>query len=254
MLAIVGIKIIQQKGISLVELMISLFLSSLLMSALMQHYLCLKKQYNHAQQALEQRLELQLVSELIRDSARAAGFAPCLGITRLITKDRRDDLSPLAAITVKDKPESLKLARMDDNFLVLLKQISPTRLLLDGKREFDARYPVVIADCFHAEVHLISHSEKTSLGVLVTLKKPLSYDYTAPVYLGEWLEERFLIEKNNQGEPALFYDTSQREELTTHINYLSARLAQHKGRSFLSVTLGVVNDDPIVLETNVRTK
>jgi hypothetical protein len=242
----------RQRGISLVELMISLFLSSLLMSALMQHYLCIKEQYNHTQQVLEQRLELQIISELIRDSTRAAGFAPCLGVNRLKTKDRRDDSSSLAAITLDEKSQALKLARMSENFVVLLKELSATRLLLDGKHVFDARYPILIADCFHAEVHNIAHSEKTRQGVLITLKKPLSFQYSAPVYLGEWIEERFLIEKNKQGKSALFYHTSQREELTAHVNYFSARLIPHQSSSLLQVTLGVANDEPILLETKVR--
>jgi len=246
-------KLKYQQGISLTELLISLFLSCLLMSALMQHYLCVKRQYTRTQHALEQVLELQLVSELLRDSVRAAGFTPCLGVEHLITRDRRNEQANLTSIAIDSMPSTLKIARMNDDFLPIIRQVSPTQLLLNGQHAVDVRYPVVIADCFHAEVQTVSRSEKTSAGLLVTLKKPLFYHYFSPFYFGEWLEEQFYIAKNHRGESALFYGTTRREELTTHVNYLSARLSKFKGATLVAVTLGVVDASSILLETRVRT-
>lgn len=240
----------KQRGVSLTELMISLCLSSLLMMALIQTYMSGKRQYMHSQQVIEQGFELQLVSELMRESVRSAGFAPCIGINHLMTKDHRGRPERLAAIKFGvGNSHSVTFARMGEDYARVLKQISPNRLLVEGRHAFDTRHPVVIADCFHAEVHFVASSQKMPEGRVVTLTKPLAFNYSLPCSLGEWLEERFYIEKNNQGKPALFYDTYHREELTDLVDGLSNRL-EH---SLLHTTLKLAKGGELVLDTRIRT-
>lgn len=245
----------RQRGVGLTELMISLCLSTLLMMALIQTYLNSKRHYNQLQASLEQGLELQLVSELIRDSVRSAGFAPCIGMNHVISKDRRGKFAAglLAMEVGPGKSQSLTLSHMSEDFVTVLKQLSPTRLLLDGWRDVDKKRALVVADCFHAEVHLIADRQKTPEGWVVTLKKSLDFQYSSPFYLGEWLEERFYIEKNSQGKLALFYDASHPEELTDLINGLSSQLVSQKGSTLLRVTLRLAKGGEIVLDTQVRT-
>ena len=220
------------------------------MMALIQTYLNSKRQNTHTQQILEQNFELQLVSELIRDSVRSAGFMPCIGINHLITRDRRGKPGhPVAVDLHPGKHQSFMISRMGEDFATVLKQLAPARLLVDGGRVFDSRHPVVIADCLHAEIHLVASSHKTREGWIVTLTKPLDFNYALPFYFGEWLEERFSVEKNNQGKPALFYDTRHREELTDLID----GLASQQESTLLRITLRLAAGGEIVLETQVRT-
>lgn len=238
-----------QRGVSLTELMISLCLSSLLMLVLIQTYSRFKQQYTHSQHVLEQGFELQLVSELIRDSVRSAGFTPCIGINHLMTKDQRGKSERLMAIKLANDNSAITFARMEAPFARVIKQINPYQLLVAGRHLFDSRHPIVIADCFHAEVHVIANSQKTSNGLIITLKKSLDFDYHVPCSVGEWLEERFYIEKNGHGKLALFYDTNHREELTNLIDGMSNRL-QH---SVLRTTLKLAKGGELVLDTRIRT-
>lgn len=243
-----------QSGVSLTELMLSLALSSFLMTALLQHYIGVKRHYNDVQQRLDQHFELQLVSELIRDSVRMAGFAPCTGIDRLTVRDSRSGQFSPAAITVEGGPfPALKLARMSEHFSVVIKYLSPTRLLLEDNKVYDRRYPVMVADCFHAEVLQIANSQTTGEGQLVTLQKPLRFDYRPPFYLGEWLEERFFIGKNREGKPALFYEANDREELTAYITRLAAKRITIKSNILVQVNLGLAKGKSVLIETTVRT-
>lgn len=239
-----------QYGASLTELMISLCLSSLLMMALIQTWLTGNHQYNQSQVILEQGFELQLVNELIRDSVRLAGFTPCIGINHLITKDRRNKSHPLAAVGLAaDNSHSITLARMGEDFVNVVQQISPSRLLVEKGHSFDIGNVIVIADCFHAEVHIVSNSQKTRRGLIVSLEKPLDFNYTLPFYLGEWLEERFYIQKNREGKSALYYATNHREELTDLVNDVSIQLQS----SLIHITLRLAKGGNIVLKTQVRT-
>lgn len=240
----------RQYGVSLTELMISLCLSSLLMMALIQTWLTGNRQYNQSQVVLEQGFELQLVNELIRDSVRLAGFTPCIGITHLITKDRRDKPQRLVAVGFESgNSHSITLARMGGDFVNVVKQIGPSRLLVDGGHSFNIGNAIVIADCFHAEVHVVADSQKTPRGWIVTLEKPLDFDYSLPFYLGEWLEERFYIQKNREGKSALYYGTIHREELTDLINDLSIQ----QQSSLVRITLRLTKGGDIILDTQVRT-
>lgn len=239
----------RQYGVSLTELMISLCLSSLLMMALIQTWLTGNRHYNQSQIILEQGFELQLVNELIRDSVRLAGFMPCIGITHLIAKDRRDKPHPLVAVDlISDNSHSITLARMGEDFVNVLQQIGPSRLLVDKGHSFNIGNAIVIADCYHAEVHVVADSKKTPRGWIVSLEKPLDFDYILPFHLGEWLEERFFIQKNREGKSALYYGTNHTEELTDQVNDLSIQLQS----SLVRITLSLAKGGNVVLNTQVR--
>jgi hypothetical protein len=243
-----------ERGASLTELLISLFLSCLLMSALMQHYLSSKRQYHYFQTTLEQRFDEQLISELIQRSTRSAGFTPCRGINQLTTSDRRNESVTLAAIdTNAGKNHALKLSRMSDDFFTVAEVLSSTRLLIEGNAAVESNHPLLIADCFHAEVQVINRLQKTPQGLVITLKRPMAFEYEGSIYVGEWVEEQFLIKRNQQGLPALFYERTHQEELTSRFNQLSAEIIQEKGNVLLRVNLQVPQDKPLILETKIRT-
>ncbi|WP_019218206.1 PulJ/GspJ family protein, partial [Legionella tunisiensis] len=80
-----------ERGFGLTEVIITVFLASLIIIVLLQHYLNCKRFYLDAEITLEREFELQLVSDLIRDSVRRAGFTPCININHLQSIDRRSN-------------------------------------------------------------------------------------------------------------------------------------------------------------------
>ena len=90
----------KQRGVGLPEVMISLLLASLIITALMNHYINVKQHYFHLQSVMDETMELQLVADFMRDSIRQAGFTPCVSVEHLTTLDQRNGHEHLLAIEV----------------------------------------------------------------------------------------------------------------------------------------------------------
>jgi prepilin-type N-terminal cleavage/methylation domain-containing protein len=237
-------RVFSQRGLGLIELMISLVLAGLLLALCMQHYLLSKRHTKLLATFLGQQLELHLVIGLLRNSLRQAGFTPCASLESLHTKDS------LTAIDT-DSKNILKINRMNENFTRILQSLSPRQLLVGQGVSFTVGQRVLIADCYHAEVGQIRSLAPGPGGTWVELHNAQHFNYVAPVYLGEWLEEVFFIRKNAEGRGALFYHHRHSEELSPVIKQLSAtqRLLQGKRLVDLKLTL---DSEELTLTTAVR--
>ena len=154
-----------ERGFGLTEAMITVLLASLIIIILLQHYLNCKKFYLGAQISLEREFELQLVSDLIRDSVRRAGFTPCVNVNHLQSIDRRNNRTHLVAFE-RDagKNHALQLNRMSEYFNPVLQIITPSRLLVPAGQAYTTKHPVLLADCYHAEVQQILSLRPTLQG------------------------------------------------------------------------------------------
>lgn len=243
---------IKQEGLTLPELLISLLLSSLILAALAQYYFSNKKQYITAQQALSQQYDVQLVSELLRNSIRQAGFTPCTGLNWLKFYD--DNSHPATPIAVNyGVHHAVHIERMSEEFAVINQFVDASQLLVEHNEAFDAKQTVLIADCFHAETAIIaSMRNRDKHHLVIRLKHPLHFDYFLPAYLGLWLQEEFFIQKNSNGQAALFYKLNHAEELTPYINSFSAQLLSNQNQLLVNLTLGLANNQTIELKTAPR--
>lgn len=244
-----------QCGVGLAELLIALLLASFTTITLMRHYLNTKQQYHHTQTSLEQSIELQLVTDMIRDSARRAGFTPCLGIEHLISLDRRGDQKNLVAIQVgKEGASSLHINRMSEHFSTVSKIVGSVELLTTNNQTMHRNQAILVADCYHAEIHTISRLSRMGSGKKITLTHPLAFVYHPPIYVGAWLEETYFIQSKDQDTQTLYYHRNHHsEELTTVVHGLSSRVEKHRGRTLLHVTLHLDNAHPLEIETMART-
>lgn len=242
----------KQKGVGLVELMISGLLASLLIAVLAQQYLSSKRQYSHLQTLLEQDLELQMINDLLRNSVRRAGFTPCAGLSSLKSFDQRNGRTGLAAIDSKvSKGNSLQLNRMSEYF-TQAKLIGQNQLLLHSDLQFEAQQALLIADCYHAEVQRVLSVKKTNKGTILTLFHNRVFEYVEPIYLGEWIEEDFSIQKNQQGGSALFYHQKKNEELSSQIKSMSVELKNYQAKTFVDVSWRLEKSKTVTLKTEVR--
>lgn len=221
----------QQSGFGLSELLISLFLTTIIATVLTQFYLSNKRHYLDAQKQLEEHFDLQWVRELLSDSIRRAGFTPCVGITQLKIIDRRNFKNAIPDISIIDSSRSLiQINRMSEYFTKIIAIQSPTQLLVTDGVLFKESHPVLIADCERAEIHQILRTDKRGGNYLITLTKPLMFSYATPAYIGEWYEEQWFIKQNAKKVNALYYKLFQAEELTPLIHSLriSQKHAQEK--------------------------
>ncbi|MBA2709738.1 MAG: hypothetical protein H0U57_03990 [Tatlockia sp.] len=240
---------IKEDGFSLIELAVSLFAASLLITLIMQQFLICKRQFIQMQGRLQHLTEIEELSNFIRGSIRRAGFTPCGGISSLQTIDKRLGKRGLVAV---ENVTGLKINRMDEHFALLIKQVNPTQILVKTDEPFDKEKPIIVADCYHAEVQKISQARKTTAGTLLSLSQPLEFQYEAPVYIGEWIEESFFIKKNNQGENALFYEQNHVDELSSLVDNLSIELNTFKNKTIVEADLGAKLSQKIKIITEIR--
>lgn len=236
-----------QQGTGLVEIMIGLLLSSLIMTALMNHYLVTKRQYAHLQMALDEAMALQLASDVMRDSIRQAGFTPCLNIDQLTTLDHRDNHENLMALDVSS---GLQINRMSPYFDVVNDIVNSTQLLVTPDKTILTTRPLLIADCYHAEVHRVSAINQTSRGQFITLQNPLTFTYQPPVYVGEWLQERFFV----QSPGGLYYHRHHTDELTTLVKTMFVTIQKKIINTLVQVKLGLDDGRTLTLDTKVRAR
>lgn len=238
----------RQRGFSLLELMVALISSSLLLMVLTHQYVGVKRHYLSMEKTLESSLDLQLVTDLIRDSARKAGFTPCLRIDNLASVDTRDGKQPLLSIEMSNS--GFKSNHMSDYFGLVMKQVSSTYLIITRDTPVSSKKPVLIADCYHAEVHNVRSIQPGQENVEISLEQPLQYNYVPPIYIGEWLEERFYV---HQGQSTLYYQLNHHADaLSRAVKALNVLLTTHHGKQLLQVTLSLENAKPIQLDTVIR--
>lgn len=213
-----------QSGIGLPEVLISLFLTSLIMATLGQIYLSNKRQYSEAQTVLSASLDLQWVSDLLSDSIRHAGFTPCLGVDQMETIDRRNNKKNLSGLTIEQSPQqSVQVNRMSNLFSKVIAIQNTTQLIVSNTVLFKKHRPILIADCEHAEVHQILSVEKSAKTYLLTLAKPIMFSYPTTTYAGEWFEEKWFIKPNTKKDRTLHYKLFQTEELSSLIHSLKSK-------------------------------
>lgn len=237
-----------QRGISLVEMLVALVSSSMLILTLMNQYLGVKQHYQHAEHELESAMDIQLVYDLIRDSVRQAGFTPCQGIDYLTSVDARNRQSDLVSIDIQPGDrKGIQINHMTSRFGLLTSQLSQTTWTAKRDMSYLRNVPVLVSDCYHAEVHTIDSIRMANGHSVITLKQPMIYDYVPPVYIGEWLEERFFVRSRS-----LFYSLHHADELSKAVNDWSISLAAHDGKRFVHIELALENNKMVQLDTMLR--
>ncbi len=242
-----------QSGFGLSELLVGLFLASIILTALIQFYLSNKRQYLAAEAILTERFDLQWVSDLLSNSIKRAGFTPCLGVDQLDVVDRRFFGRKVSSLKISNQPQQLiQVNRMSEQFTKLIRVQSPTELIISNSAPINEHHPLLIANCEHAEIHEILSIDNMGTRSLITLTKPLMFTYGASTYLGEWLEERWFIKRNGKGVDALYYQLHSAEELTSLIHSLYIKETYNQAQRYLNIILGLEQKKTLELLVAVR--
>ncbi|HAT1877331.1 TPA: prepilin-type N-terminal cleavage/methylation domain-containing protein [Legionella pneumophila] len=243
----------RQTGFSLSEMLISLFLASIITIPLTQFYIRSKPQYLKAQERLEINFDLLWIGDLLSDSIRKAGFTPCVSVEKLKTFDSRHAERKIINFQIENMPQvQLRINRMSDVYTEVTNFMSPTQIVIEESVISNIKHPLIISDCRQGEVHTVSKIDKLSNGYQITLKKPLRFRYNEIAYLGEWLEETWFTKQNEKGEKTLHYKLFQTEELSPFIHefYVTRRLI--KQRSVLDFAIGSDKETLRKISVSVR--
>jgi hypothetical protein len=187
--------------------LVCFFISMLLILILIQHLLSVSRQFQQVHALLDEAIELQWVFDVMRARIYHAGFTPCRALDQLHVMDTRDVPESLESIVVQPgKVPTLLIQKMDETAFSLAKRLSSYQLQAKNFTLKPNR-ALIISDCTHAEVHQVDNQA----GDIITLTKPLVFDYTDEMYVGAWIKESFFF-KSSKG----FFFRQQ------HVDYMAS--------------------------------
>lgn len=236
-----------QQGTSLIELLVSIFLSTMLLMGLVTVLLGVKRHSLHLESRLERIADLQLVTEFMRDSIRHAGFTPCRNLDELVSYDHQRYQGVLPSVEIS--AQRLCLRRMSNAMVQVSAIRSENQVVVKNEVPIKEHALVLIADCFHAEV-LMTH---TIQGRYISLSSPLKFQYQQPIYIGEWLEECFFVRTTHGERMGLYYQAGRADELISGVSILRSRIQQDRACRFVDITLNFPDYSAISFKTAVRT-
>lgn len=190
------------RGFSLSEILICLLLASLLLTGLIKQYAQVYRQDNILNARLEQNADLQLVSELLRNSLRVAGFTPCGNLNNL----RKDLNQELSAIQIFQN--GVEIIRMSEHYSEFANKVDALQFL---NKTIKSKH-LMITDCYHAAVISNIHD---SLDWNIGLNFIVN-NYIPPIYIGTYINEKFWIKDAKY----LYYKFKNSEKISDYINGL----------------------------------
>lgn len=232
-------------GHSLIELLVVTGLTSFMLAGLLPIYFAFQRTHHQLEKQITETYELHLVETLLRDHIRRAGFTPCMPINSLLNEDG------LFAYQLQRRPPhliatALTLNRMENPMVI--KWLDGDRLMLNQGAHIDKTKPYLIADCYHAELIQVKSTHLALDGVRLELVKPLRFDYVAPVYIGEWLNETFYVRE--KPHPALMVKGVLTEVLTPEVSALLVE--EKKERQLLQLSLKMKTAETHQIVAKVR--
>lgn len=236
-------------GFGLLELLLSLFLASIILLGLMTQLQVLRTHVLSASRQTLQSLELQYVTELMRSSIREAGFTPCMALNKLQVMDTRTgNFNPLALS--KPKLNSVLIQRMSSSFDWVISIAEQKELVTTSSHRFSIKRPIIIADCHHAEIHQLDTVRFLNRAQRLVLAKPLMYQFKGPIYVGDWISEHFFVVAD--GGLQVGYEHARSQEISRLIQAMRVRF--DKATSYVLVDIEFKLQDQIKhLITRVRT-
>jgi hypothetical protein len=231
------------RGFSLSEVLVSLFLSSLLLSVLMGEYVTVVAQYRALTRHITQELNETFATRWIRFRLKRAGFTPCKPLSQL---KRLDNEAAIQPITIT-QGSILQLNSMSEASQRVIEAIASDNLTVQHSLILNPKKSVLLANCHEAEKATLLDMKKSGGVVHLLFEKPLHIHMDEPLYVGSLIEESFSVKRLLSGQLGLLYQRGgHADELWPDIDawsiqqvnprVISMRIHPHQGRDVEIVT------------------
>ncbi|QDP72307.1 hypothetical protein FOG18_06920 [Legionella israelensis] len=241
------------KGVGLPEVLISLFISTLIITSLVQGYLSHKRQYLSTLSNMEIQFDINWLADLMRQSFMRVGFTPCVSLAQLTTQDRRYADKPLEYLSIQSVPEPLiAISYMGEAISEVIQIKGARHVLADRPFLLNPRHSIIITDCHYAEVQDITDIKANEQGVLIQLKKPLTFQYSDKIYIGEWIEEKWLVRADSKGKKRFYLQSHHLEELTAKVSDVKVFAHTNENKNWIDVLLKAKKNFSYHLVTMMR--
>jgi hypothetical protein len=232
----------------LTEVLIALFLSSLIFIGLIKQFIVIKHHYIEVSHRVSQDTDTIYIIDDLRDSIRHAGFTPCMNVRYLQTDNTLNHHAPVSGIDINNN--SVVLRRMDDDFVRVLEVLSQNELIVPPG-VFKPGHVILVADCYAAEVHEIVEVVPYIGKERIRLKHKLCFDYISRPYIGIWKQESYDLKATKKG-PVLFYTHQHTDALATNLQTFDITRIDEKNNTIVDITLGTINGTNKNIRTRIR--
>lgn len=185
-----------QLGISLIEVMISLLVSTCMLSFLIELYLTSQQSYQLQVKIKQKQDSAQLAIAILKDEIRQAGYIGCPRLSNDFPLQSFNDY----AVTEENKivgNEMQIVVRHANRLHVQLENLSNDHTQLKTTKEvhFSQNDLLLISDCTHGEIFL-AKDIKVNSAQWITSDKPLVYSYHESAEVSRFEMNTFYVSKN----------------------------------------------------------
>ncbi len=238
---------IRQSGLGLPELLLGLLLSSLLMSLFVSVFIQHKKQHHSFIARIDQDEELYLTVDMINEAVKMAGFSPCRNLQQLKAIDRRQSDKLIKPFLLEKNQFSS--ARMASQFISVLPVEGGVFLRTHGSLSLKKGDAIILADCYHAEVHELASLRRFHDGLQLQLKEPLFFNYPSHAFTARFLYERWMMKSVNR-QPQLYYELNHHgESWSDKVSELSFNIID---KNLIQLKLQPISGKPLIWTVMMR--
>ncbi|MBV9575636.1 MAG: hypothetical protein JO149_03330 [Gammaproteobacteria bacterium] len=250
-------------GLAFIEFLFALTLGLLSLAVTYEIYLSayhayqLQMAFHHIQQ--NAKLSIHLLNTAIKE----AGKIGCMQLT---------ENYPLLSYSLYSMTAKNKLIGIGKNELIVRHIQLPTSTLIrpiqnhsiiftDTSLAVTAGDILLISDCKHAELFVVSHVNTSHEEEIITSYTPLQYDYDASAELGRLKIERFYVAKTAYKNPdgsfifSLFSEEmikKRKQELVSHLNAMRFLFTLNLNGRLVTLTADDVNDWSQVIAVSIE--
>lgn len=225
-------KIIVVHGFSLSELMVSLFLSSVISIGLFKSYFLVKDNYLTMIKKIRQHQEQLLIMSELQNAIGLAGFSPCLNLSNLAF----DKTLPVIAIVQADDktlPTAIRnravagsdiiiINRMDTTYSQAVLTSVKTRIGIAPPLQIKSKDKLLMVSCYQYHLSIIANLSSSQNSQQAQLVTAHDFQISDRVYLSPLITQLFYIGHNSRKGLSLFMSDGRSEEISDQIKKINA--------------------------------
>lgn len=185
----------RQKGMTLLEVMLTLSLSLLITTALTTLYLHYHHAYLHQQLLQSHQRDANKLMLILSDEIAAAGHIGCPRVSASFTVIPYLDNSLTVMNALESEERSITLRYQSfPGATLLFANSHPSRLIADRKLQFHPNQIGIISDCLHAEIFQVKAVHQHHDSQVIDTMLPLHFSYLPFAELGHYIVHRYELQ------------------------------------------------------------
>lgn len=204
---------LKNAAFSLSEVLVALFLGSLLTSLALHQFFSVKKQFQYLSHTLHCNLNESLIVDLLRDTVFHAGFTP-YGSIQQLQPLHTEDTRRITAIEPLSSPLHGFIARrMGSNYVPLI-HIHTNTIAIPEFLHIQQNQPLIVCNWCCYQLLTVKKTYRKNDILYVELQQTLHSVFHANSFVGQWLEERYELKQNPHNNTyGLYYYQHHHNEL-----------------------------------------